>query len=113
LAVILCVGEEAPVFESVPSFKSKLHNFRLEWMKFVLSTVFLFFIFFGRSALLVDDLQCHDWYYILGTDFHNPDSSQECTLYENHVVHDVLRQRPNPYLISNDILLINNFFSSE
>jgi hypothetical protein len=45
LAVILCVGEGAPVFESVPSFKSKLHTFRLGWMKFVLSTVFFPFSF--------------------------------------------------------------------
>jgi hypothetical protein len=55
---------------------------------------FYTFFFFGRSTLPVDDLQwlCHDWYYILGTDFHNPDSSLKCTTYENHMVDDVLRQ---------------------
>jgi hypothetical protein len=31
-----------------------------------------------------------DWYYTLGTEFHNPDSSLECTPYENHVLHDSL-----------------------
>jgi hypothetical protein len=52
-------------------------------MKFVLSTVF-----YGRSTFPVGDLQwlCHDWYYIFGTDFHNPDSSLESTLYENKEV---------------------------
>jgi hypothetical protein len=78
------------VFESVPS---KLHVFRLEWMKLLLSNRLRNFVFFGRSTLPVDDLQwlSYDWYYILGTDIHNPDSSLECSPYENHVVHDVLR----------------------
>jgi hypothetical protein len=43
------------VFESVPSFRSKLHAFRLDWMTFVLSTVFSHFRFLYGSTLPADD----------------------------------------------------------
>jgi hypothetical protein len=51
------------------------------------------FVSFGRSTPVFDLKRvCHDWYYILGTEIHNPESSLECTPCANHMVHDVLLQ---------------------